>query len=138
MTPGKGGDWVLEKHTGAIEAILPLTGEAIAGYDALIKALSEPFLQIVRNSGQKDAAVALNEVIQEKNVNFGYDINENKPVVDMIKAGIIDPLKVTRSALENAVSVVGMVLTTEAVVTDLPKKDEPQMPAGMGGMGGMM
>lgn len=109
-----------------------------AGYDALIKALSEPFLQIVRNSGQKDAAVALNEVVQEKSANFGYDINENKPVADMIKAGIIDPLKVTRTALENAVSVVGMVLTTEAVVTDLPKKDEPQMPAGMPGMGGMM
>jgi chaperonin GroEL len=112
--------------------------EVKAGYEALINAMSEPFLQIIRNGGQVDPAVALNEVLKEKNVNSGYDINENKPVADMIKAGIIDPLKVTRTALENAVSVVAMILTTEAVVTDLPKKDEPMMPGGMPGMGGMM
>lgn len=112
--------------------------EVKAGYESLINAMSEPFLQIVRNGGQVDPAVALNEVLKEKNVNSGYDINENKPVADMIKAGIIDPLKVTRTALENAVSVVAMILTTEAVVTDLPKKDEPMMSGGMPGMGGMM
>lgn len=105
-----------------------------AGYEALIKALSEPFLQIVRNGGQADPAVALDKVLGEKNPNAGYDANANVPVADMIKAGIIDPLKVTRSALENAVSVVAMVLTTEAVITDLPKKEEPQLPGGMGGM----
>ncbi len=113
--------------------------EVKAGYESLINAMNEPFLQIVRNGGQVDPAVALNEVLRDKNVNSGYDINENKLVADMIKAGIIDPLKVTRSALENAVSVVAMILTTEAVVTDLPKKDEPMMPGGMmPGMGGMM
>ncbi|HMN19570.1 MAG TPA: chaperonin GroEL [Candidatus Moranbacteria bacterium] len=110
------------------------TLEFKAGYEALIKALSEPFLQIVRNGGQTDPAVALDKVLREKSSNAGYDANANAPVADMVKAGIIDPLKVTRSALENAVSVVAMVLTTEAVVTDLPKKEEPQIPAGMGGM----
>lgn len=109
-----------------------------SGYEALINAMSEPFLQIVRNGGQIDPAVALSKVLEDKNVNFGFDINKNNPVADMIKAGIIDPLKVTRTALENAVSVVAMVLTTEAVVTDLPKKEEPIMPGGMPGMGGMM
>ncbi len=112
--------------------------EIKAGYESLINAMKEPFLQIVRNGGQNDPAVSLNEVLKEKNVNFGYDINENKQVADMIKAGIIDPLKVTRTALENAVSVVAMILTTEAVVTDLPKKEETIMPGGMPGMGGMM
>lgn len=135
-----GGGVALAKaaHILSKKSVTSDSMEYRSGYEALIKAMSEPFLQIVRNSGQKDAAVALNEVICEKDVNFGYDIAQNKPVADMIKAGIIDPLKVTRTALENAVSVVGMVLTTEAVVTDLPKKDEPQMPAGMPGMGGMM
>ena len=113
-----------------------------SGYAALLRALSEPFAQIIRNAGQKDAAVALSEVLSQKGVNFGFDAANNIAVADMIKAGIIDPLKVTRTALENAVSVVGMVLTTEAVVTDKPKKDEGHehggMMPGMGGMGGMM
>jgi chaperonin GroEL len=111
-----------------------------SGYETLIKALSEPLKQIVSNAGNKESSVVLNQVIKEKNVNFGYDAREDKFESDMIKAGIIDPLKVTRTALENAVSVVAMLLTTEAVVTDLPEKkcDCGQSGASMPGMGGMM
>ncbi len=109
-----------------------------AGYETLIKSLSEPLRQIAFNTGKKDPAVVLDKVLTGKGPNFGYDANEDKYVDDMIKAGIIDPLKVTRSALENAVSVAAMLLTTEAAVTDLPKEKEEMtgMPP-MGGMPGM-
>lgn len=113
-----------------------------AGFEALIKSLSEPLKQIVLNTGKKSADVVLDKVISGKGINFGYDANEDKYLDDMIKSGIIDPLKVTRTALENAVSVAAMLLTTEAAITDLPEKKEEHnhgggMP-GMGGMGGMM
>ncbi|GBE16504.1 60 kDa chaperonin [bacterium BMS3Abin15] len=111
-----------------------------AGYETLLKALNEPLRQIVSNAGKKDSAVVLNKIIESKNDNYGYNASNDKFETDMIKSGIIDPLKVTRTALENAVSVAAMLLTTEAAVTDIPeKKGEqgqgvPQMPAGMGGM----
>ena len=108
-----------------------------AGYETLLKALSEPLRQIATNAGEQDAAVVLNEVLRGKGMNYGYNALENRYEEDMVKAGIIDPLKVTRLALENAVSVAALLLTTEAAVVDLPeeKKDMP-MP-GAGGMGMM-
>ena len=108
-----------------------------AGYETLLKALSEPLRQIAMNAGEQDAAVVMNEVLLGKGVNFGYNALENRYEDDMVKAGIIDPLKVTRLALENAVSVAALLLTTEAAVVDIPeeKKDMP-MP-GAGGMGMM-
>jgi len=110
-----------------------------AGYETLIKSLSEPLKQIVANTGKKDPAVVLNKIMEAKGVNFGYDAQEDVFLDDMIKAGIIDPLKVTRTALENAVSVSAMLLTTEAVVTELPeKKEESGHGGGMSGMRGMM
>lgn len=111
-----------------------------SGYEALINSLNEPLKQIVLNAGKKSSDVVLDKVSSEQKVNFGYDANEDKYLDDMIKAGIIDPLKVTRTALENAVSVAAMLLTTEAVVADLPKKEgEHDHGAGMpGGYGGMM
>ncbi len=109
-----------------------------AGYEILIQALSEPLKQIVLNAGKRSSDVVLEKVVSEKGVNFGYDASEDKYLDDMIKSGIIDPLKVTRTALENAVSVAAMLLTTEAVVTDLPKKDDSMPGNPMGGMGGMM
>lgn len=115
--------------------------EARAGYDTLLAAMSAPLRQIAQNAGEQDPAVVLNEVMKGKGVNFGYNANEDAYEEDMIKAGIIDPLKVTRTALENAVSVAALLLTTEAAVTDAPeeKGSDPMagMP-GMGGMGGMM
>ncbi len=112
-----------------------------AGYETLLKALNEPLRQIVKNAGEQDAAVVLSEVVREKGANYGYNAATNSYETDMIKAGIIDPLKVTRTALENAVSVAALLLTTEAAVVDLPE-EKPEMPGGgmpgMGGMGGMM
>lgn len=110
-------------------------GDEKIGIDILRKALEAPMRQIAENAG-KDGGVILEKArTQEKNV--GYDAAHDK-FVDMFEAGIIDPLKVTRSALQNAASVAAMFLTTEAAVADLPQKEEasvPQMPAGMGGMG---
>ncbi len=113
--------------------------ERKAGYEALLKALYEPLKQIVKNTGEKDPAVVLNKIVENNNANYGYDALEDKFETDMIKAGIIDPLKVTRTALENAVSVVAMLLTTEAAVTDKPeKKENHDHGGGMPDMGGMM
>jgi len=110
-----------------------------AGYEILARSLGEPLKQIVANAGQKDPGVVLDKILGKEEVNFGYDANEDVYREDMLKAGIIDPLKVTRTALENAVSVSAMLLTTEAVVADLPeKKDEHLHGGGMAGMGGMM
>ncbi len=110
-----------------------------AGYVTVLKALEEPLRQIVSNAGLSDASVVLNQVVANKGANYGYNALSDAYESDMLKAGIIDPLKVTRTALENAVSVAALLLTTEAAVVDLPeeKKDAPSMP-GMGGMGGMM
>ncbi|HWQ59765.1 MAG TPA: chaperonin GroEL [Candidatus Fimivivens sp.] len=110
-----------------------------AGYQTLLRALSEPLRQIAANAGEEDPAVVLNKVTEGKGTNYGYDAAENRYVDDMIKAGIIDPLKVTRTALESAVSVAALLLTTEAAVVDLP--EEKSKGAGMpdmSGMGGMM
>ncbi len=111
-----------------------------AGYTTVLKALEEPLRQIVSNAGLSDASVVLNQVIANRGVNYGYNALHDSYETDMLKAGIIDPLKVTRTALENAVSVAALLLTTEAAVVDLPeeKKDAGAGMPGMGGMGGMM
>ncbi|MBU4056864.1 chaperonin GroEL, partial [Patescibacteria group bacterium] len=113
--------------------------EFSAGYRILIRALEEPLRQIVANGGKSEGAVIVDEIKKSKLQNIGYNANTNKIENDMISAGIIDPVKVTRSALENAASMAAMFLTTEAVVTDIPEKSSPAgggMPP-MGGMGGM-
>ncbi len=120
-----------------------MADEFDAGFKVLIRALEEPLRQIVQNAGKEEGAVIANLIRNKTELkNNGYNAITNKPVDDMIKEGIIDPVKVTRSALENAISVSAMLLTTEVAVTDLPeKKDAPAMPPmGGGGMGmpGMM
>ena len=120
-----------------------MADEFDAGFKVLIRALEEPLRQIVQNAGKEEGAVIANLIRNKTELkNNGYNAITNKPVDDMIKEGIIDPVKVTRSALENAISVSAMLLTTEVAVTDLPeKKDAPAMsPMGGGGMGmpGMM
>ncbi|HLC95421.1 MAG TPA: TCP-1/cpn60 chaperonin family protein, partial [Patescibacteria group bacterium] len=110
-----------------------------AGYEIVLKALYEPLCQIARNAGEQDAAVVLHNVMESKLGNYGYNAKENKYENDMLKAGIIDPLKVTRTALENAVSVASLLLTTEAAVTDEPKEESAGGGGNpMAGMGGMM
>ena len=120
-----------------------LADEFDAGFKVLLRALEEPLRQIVQNAGKEEGAVIANLIRNKSGLkNSGYNAIANKPVDDMIKEGIIDPVKVTRSALENAISVSAMLLTTEVAVTDLPDKKEavPMPPMGGGGMGmpGMM
>jgi chaperonin GroEL len=115
--------------------------EYTIGYRILLSALSAPLLQIAKNSGREDGAVILQSVIK-KGGSFGYNAStesesEEGSIVDMFEAGIIDPVKVTRSCVENAASAASVLLTTEAAVADIPeeKKSAPAggMPGGMGG-----
>jgi chaperonin GroEL len=115
-------------------------GDVQTGVNILRRALEEPMRGIVQNAG-KDGGVAIQLVrrAQEEqgNRNVGYDVLSDQ-YVDMVTAGIIDPAKVTRSAVENAASIAGMILTTEALITDKPEKAAaPAMPGGMNGMGDM-
>jgi chaperonin GroEL len=98
---------------------------------------TEPVRQIAANAGL-DGAVVLNKILASRNPSFGFDALKNE-YKDMVEAGILDPTKVTRSALQNAASVAAILLTTEALVADLPAKEAPAAPAGGmgGGMGGM-
>ncbi len=114
-----------------------LEGEEQVGLKILRKALEEPAKQIALNAG-KDGAVVVEE-IKKHDGNFGYNAKSNK-YEDLVEVGIIDPTKVTRSALQNAASIASLLLTTEAVVAEIPeeKKDMPAMPPMGGGMPGMM
>jgi chaperonin GroEL len=99
------------------------------------KALRQPISTIVQNAGLEAAGV-VEKVLQNSQTNFGYDALNDK-YVDMVEAGIIDPTKVIRTALQDAAGVASLLATTECVVTEIPK-EEPAMPAGgMGGMPGM-
>lgn len=112
------------------EATSSLEGDVKTGANVIIKALESPIRQIALNAGV-DGGVVINEISKNKNANYGYDALANE-YGDMIKKGILDPTKVTRSALQNAASVASTLLTTEALVTDIPEP-APQMPQGMGG-----
>ena len=115
---------------------LKLEGDEKIGANIVKRAIEEPLRQIAQNAGL-EGSVVVQRIKQEK-TNIGYDVSQDA-YVDMIEAGVIDPTKVTRSALQNAASIAALLLTTEAVITDKPEKDEkmPAMPGGMGGMGGM-
>lgn len=109
--------------------------EYTIGYRILLKALNAPLLQIAQNAGREDGAVILQEVIKKGGA-FGYDAASESlepKIVDMYQAGIIDPVKVTRSGVENAASAAAVLLTTEAAVADIPEEPKPQAPD-MGGM----
>ena len=110
-----------------------LTGDEKTGAQIVLNSLSAPLKQIANNAGL-DGSIILNEVLKADKVNFGFNALTNE-YVDMVESGIIDPTKVTRSALENAASVAGVFLTTEAVVADIKEEMPAQMP--QGGMGGM-
>lgn len=119
---------------------LSLKGDEQIGYEIILRAIKAPMKQIAENAGY-DAGVVVNNVESAKEDTYGFNAS-NGEYVDMFKAGIIDPLKVARVALQNAVSVSSLLLTTEATINDI-KEDKPAMPdmsgmGGMGGMGGMM
>jgi chaperonin GroEL len=106
------------------------------GVTIVRRALEEPLRQIVQNAG-KEGAVVVERVRAEKNENFGFNA-QTEEYGDLVKAGVIDPAKVTRYALQNAASIAGLMLTTEAMVSELPEDDKSTpMPGGMGGMSGM-
>jgi chaperonin GroEL len=105
------------------------------GVNIVRRALEEPLRQIVQNAG-KEGAVVVERVRTDKNDNFGFNA-QTEEYEDLVKAGVIDPAKVTRTALQNAASIAGLMLTTEAMVADIPEEDKAPMPGGMGGMSGM-
>ena len=113
-------------------------GDEKTGVDIVRKSLESPVRQLAFNAGL-EGSVIVEHLKNEKDNNIGYDFNKDE-YVDMFKSGVIDPAKVTRTALQNAASIAGLLLTTECLVTDVPEKDKPSMPAmppgGMGGMGG--
>jgi chaperonin GroEL len=108
--------------------------EFSVGYRVLVSALQAPLMQIVANTGREDGAVILKETSKGGAMGFNAATEE---MVDMYEAGIIDPVKVTRSGVENAASAASVLLTTEAAVADIPEDKKPSMPGGMGGMGEM-
>lgn len=130
-----GGGTALAKVARAIEKGNKMTTDQQAGYDIVVRALTMPLRQIALNCGKDDASVILREVADGAGFG-GYDALADKMVPDMMKAGIIDPLKVTRGAVENAVSAAAILLTTEAAVADIPEP-KAAMPGGDEGMGGM-
>ena len=105
------------------------------GITIALRAMEAPLREIVTNAGE-EPSVVLNKV-KDGTGNYGYNAQTGE-YGDMVAMGILDPTKVTRTALQNAASIAGLMITTEAMVAELPKKDEPAMPGGgMGGMGGM-
>jgi chaperonin GroEL len=130
-----GGGVALVRCTKAIED-LKLQGDEAIGAQIVRRALEEPLRQIVQNSGE-EGAVVVGKIRESKDANFGLNAQTGQ-FEDLVKAGVIDPTKVTRTALQNAGSIAGLMLTTEALVSELPEeKKEAPMPGGHGGMGGM-
>lgn len=106
-----------------------------AGINIVRRALQAPIRQIAENAGV-EGSIVVGKVLEQKSATYGYDA-QNDTYGDLVKAGIIDPAKVVRHALQDAASIAGLLITTEAGVAESPKKDEPAMPGGMGDMGGM-
>ncbi len=132
-----GGGVALLRTAPALDKVKVDEEEAV-GVDIMRRALDAPLRQICSNAGVEPSIVA--QAVREGKDDFGYDARSGE-YVNMFKAGIIDPTKVARVAVQNATSIAGMILTTEAAVTEIPEKEAPAMPPmdpGMGGMGGMM
>ena len=136
-----GGGVALLRTIAEIDKI-KLKGDEATGVSIVRRAMEAPVRQLAENAGL-EGSVIVERLKAEKTDSIGYDINQDD-YVDMLKSGVIDPAKVTRTALQNAASIASLLLTTEALVTDIPEK-EPAVPAmpgggmpGMGGMGGMM
>ena len=132
-----GGGVALLRAVSALDKIKVDEEEAV-GVDIMRRALDAPIRQICENAGVEPSIIA--QAVREGKDDYGYDARTGE-YVNMFKAGIIDPTKVARVAVENASSIAGMILTTEAAITEIPEKDAPAMPPmdpGMGGMGGMM
>ncbi|TNC98532.1 MAG: chaperonin GroEL [Stygiobacter sp.] len=132
-----GGGTALLYSVRALDGIAVANNDQKVGIDIVRRALQSPVRQIAENAGH-DGAVVAGKLLEATDTNFGFDA-QTGTYVDMIKAGIIDPVKVVRTALQDAASVAGLLITTEAMIAEKPKKDSgPSMPGGgMGGMGDM-
>ena len=129
-----GGGVALLRTRAAISKIKGDNHDQDAGVKIVLRAIEEPLRQIVSNAGVEPSVVVNN--VAEGTGNYGFNA-ANETYGDMVEMGVLDPTKVTRSALQNAASVAGLMLTTDCMVAELPKDDGPAMPGGMGGMGGM-
>ncbi|MFN4011765.1 MAG: chaperonin GroEL [Pannonibacter sp.] len=131
-----GGGTALLRSKQAVEKLTSDNADIQAGIKIVLRALEAPIRQIVENAGV-EGSIVVGKIQENSDVSYGFDA-QSETYVNMIEAGIIDPTKVVRTALQDAASVAGLLITTGAMVAELPKKDAPAMPGGgMGGMGGM-
>ena len=131
-----GGGTALLRARGAVSKLKDANPDVQAGINIVMKALEAPIRQIVENAGV-EGSIVVGKISENSSETYGFNA-QTEEYVDMIKAGIVDPAKVVRTALQDAASVSGLLVTTEAMIADKPKKDSgPQMPMGGGGMGGM-
>jgi chaperonin GroEL len=133
-----GGGTALLRAKKAVSALKSTNADIQAGINIVLKALEAPIRQIVENAGC-EGSIVVGKILENSSQTYGFNA-QTEEYVDMIKAGIVDPAKVVRTALQDAASVSGLLITTEAMIADTPK-DRPAMPmpggGGMGGMGGM-
>lgn len=132
-----GGGTALLRAKGALENLKSDNADIQAGINIVAKALEAPIRQIVENAGV-EGSIVVGKITENKSETFGFNA-QTEQFVDLVEAGIVDPAKVVRAALQDAASVAGLLITTEAMVAELPRKEAaPAMPGGgMGGMGGM-
>src|SRR5512146_2546038 len=130
-----GGGVALLRAKKAVGRLSNENHDVQAGINIVLKALEAPIRQIAENAGV-EGSIVVGKILDEKSETYGFDAQDEK-YVDMLEAGIIDPAKVVRTALQDAGSVAGLLVTTEAMVAELPKEPAPAMPPG-GGMGGGM
>jgi chaperonin GroEL len=128
-----GGGVAFLRAQKALDNVKDLESDEKIGVQIVRRAIEEPTRQLADNAGREGALVV--EEVKKRKGNEGYDVAADE-YTDLVKAGIVDPTKVTRTALQNAASIAGLLLTTEALVTEIPEKEKtpPMPPGGMGGM----
>ena len=131
---GPGGGVAYLRARAHIKNLKGANADQDAGIKIVLRAIEEPLRQIVGNAGE-EGSVVLNKVVEGK-ANYGFNAATGQ-YGDMVEMGVVDPTKVTRFALQNAASVASLLLTTEAMIAELPKDDKPMGGGGGGGMGGM-
>ena len=134
-----GGGVALLRASEALKRLRTQNDDQKTGVEIVRKAIQAPARQIATNAGE-DGSVVVGKILEKDQYSYGFDA-QNGEYVNMVSKGIIDPTKVVREALQGAASVAGLLITTEAMVAEIPRKSPPPMPGGggggMGGMGGM-
>ena len=136
-----GGGVALLYATRALDSLSSINADQQAGINIVRRAIEAPIRQIASNAGA-EGSIVVGKLLDQKDTDFGYDAQTGE-FTNLLKAGIIDPVKVVRNSLQSAASIAGLMITTEAMVSEIPQDDKPAMPdmgamGGMGGMGGMM